>query len=295
MKNKICSVDTKYPIICWEIIKKCNYNCNYCIAKEFKNSPNKVPNYHKILSNFNKIDFKFDVRILGGEPLLDINLYKIMLSLCKIPNSNKVYLFTNFSLTNHLKNILVKLQKENLLNKIEIIYSYHPESHNSFFKDILNLSKLFKINYRININIEHNKQQIYYDNIDNIVKKYGNLNLRFHPIIDNNWDTSKPLSKEIMELHIKNPNIKFFNGSEVIYNNVKIEEIDLFLKRGNYNFKGWKCFPKHYHIDENGLFYNSCTLQKIEILTNKTLIKDIICPVSNCTIPIRATFDKEEI
>jgi organic radical activating enzyme len=135
------------------ITEKCTLKCKDCAnLMQFYDKPNTYE-YESIIQGLielsNKTSFIHEVRVIGGEPFLNKDIYKILDKISKINNINKIVIYTNgmippkenellkifninnilFSITDYAelgRNLDTTLK---ILRKLKIPFRVHPPEH----------------------------------------------------------------------------------------------------------------------------------------------------------------------
>ena len=147
----------------WEVIDVCQYNCTYCSAVNFNvNTFKQQPHLKTAWKLFiDKLSMKsmrlpFTVELLGGEPTLHPDIYKIIDSLCINTNCQQVELITN--LAKPLTFFERFNKPEN--NKLVIQPSFHPEYYNEdFVNKTIKINEWEHANVMCNINLSDDPTQ----------------------------------------------------------------------------------------------------------------------------------------
>jgi len=289
----------------WDITTRCNFNCEYCYAKnsEYKDNWNKDNDFkiiNNVLKNLANCSESITLNLLGGEPTQSKYYFYIVNQLFKkiLKKNDQLRLTTNLS-----KNIKW-WKKHNNLDKFSLInISFHPfyfKNENmikAFINKVLFLKEKTKINLIILLLNKYEKQiQFLSKNLNNI---FDDINITPMLIIDDYVDS------KINEIEI-NKSIKKFKylfektKFRYFYNN-KIYRLDeIFLKK-LYNFYNWDCEARILKIDFNGKINDFCNnkiynIEQINFVIKK-LIKNrkIKCKKKYCLCENLLSFKKERI
>jgi organic radical activating enzyme len=284
----------------WHIIDICQYECSYCSSVDFNlNTWSKKSLAWKIvLEKLKRVDIKFDIEFLGGEPTLHPHILEITKELNKIENCMKIELVTN------LAKKISYFKKFDIpeCDKLLIASSYHPEYKEGFLDKCYEVKK-FNINSYINVNLSDEPAEWEY--IKYILSKSDELNMGINFLFSTpEWEPN--YTEEFFQYFredIDRISVHWLNltGTERIYpytfkGREGVEEYitEESIVRNKLNrFKGFKCKPLMYNIDLYGNILNSCTNRKITLFPKKeSLIMEEICPKNNCDCDLMYNFHK---
>lgn len=214
-----------------DVASICNYKCWYCnsyYAKKPKETILSLNILNTIIHHLKVINKKYNIFLLGGEPLLNPHLNQIVDKLYEL-NVERISLITN-------------AYKDLPSLNIHYIASFHPSIANP--DDFLNhiLSQKDKIDY---VYIMGDLK--YKNKNDYLINKLKKLNIKY--IIKNIWFVKKNKLLEYPDSTI-NPEIFYLNGNT--YNRQQLFDNHL------NTFTDWNCEAKAILFKVNGLFSINC-------------------------------------
>ena len=126
------------------ITSKCNYACEYCVAKLGKNknqdmihaSDKTIENFKIVLS---KIKKNSRVKITGGEPIIHPKFFETAKEVVK--NGHRLVVGTNFSLPNHHFEQVIDAIEDGEFRVIASLHLSQVESVDSFVNKVISLKK----------------------------------------------------------------------------------------------------------------------------------------------------------
>jgi organic radical activating enzyme len=286
----------------WYITDVCQYQCSYCSSVMFnKHTFNKKSVAWKIaLNKLKKIDTKFSIEFVGGEPTLHPHLLTLIKELNVISNCESIEVITNLA-----KNINYYKQFDiPECDKLKITPSYHPEYKDGFLDKCFELDKFKNIYYYLNINLSDKEEEWEY--IKYILSKSDELNMGVNFLFETEeWTpnyTEKFFSyfKNSIENVEKSKCFRYFNkiSQERFPHTFSDGTVDnltekFIVKNELYKFKGFKCKALMYNINMDGSISNYCTRKKQPIFpTRVSLIAEVICPVDRCKSCLMYNFHK---
>jgi organic radical activating enzyme len=264
----------KTPVLIWNINRYCNFNCSYCISKEYNNysdkeikkfqEKQKIKNKY-ILKRIEMISKKteIEIQISGGEPTFS-DLENIIDNLINNKKIKSIIIFSNFSKeADYYSNILKKDKR------ILFVLSFHTEYHNK--EHFTSKFKKIKGNVTAAINIMNFKDEDYLFWINSKISFYFNY---LHSI-------------KGFEIKYSNTDFKYkkINDYQKYYFRTKDNEYLLdyatILEYGlDYFEKDRYCNVQIYHIDTEGNITRSCTGESLPI--NGNLLPETYCKLKNC-------------
>jgi len=274
VSNEHTSYHIEFPIT-----YKCNFNCEYCYAKEEISSINKDISLSSIISSINHLktfskncsaNIKKYLYLLGGEPTIHNNFKIILKLLLPLDDSFKIHLVTNSKNILKYKNELLKFKN------LKITLSFHPTQMTT--TDFLKiLEKSFVVfNNKILIEpsipdiMDSKKYKMDLQRIFNFCKKI-NIPIDYNIINSTEWYSAE---KETKSFNIFN-NLES-NNDKFILNNIVYSYSEI-VKNKLDNFFGWYCYSKVFKATDKGLKH-ACTNQDIKDLIDKP----VICPFNKC-------------
>lgn len=111
-----------------EITRKCNCKCEYCQVSNMNNSDIDLELYKKILKQLRDLNC-FEIRLGGGEPLLNSNFEEIL----RLSEKFSVWICTNGILLT--KDVCKMLKRYNVIGARVSLDSLNPELHNFIRKN----------------------------------------------------------------------------------------------------------------------------------------------------------------
>ncbi len=277
--------------ITWFLTNYCNFECEYCMEKEYITNDKKLKDDEFIALNLFKLknlEHNFNIDLTGGEPTYHDEFYNIINSLINMNNCKQITIITNFSKSISFWENIKKSPK------INIGASYHPKYSKDYINKILQISKRFKINPLINIT--NNKKEIEESkNIINTLIEH-NISICYNPIISTaTYKVEDNILENIDFLKIEDRiEIKDENHSNLIpfkqkdiISNIYIK--DIIQNKLNY-FKGYYCNILSFNIIK-GLILNSCTNKRIHNI-NDEIKKYYKCPHNICNCSMKFKYHK---
>jgi len=251
--NLLNSKNTLY--IEWEVTQKCNYRCSYCSAYDILGK-NEIPWNKKkyILDELNKSKYNILLYLLGGEPTISKDYFKILDYIDFLNKKNNYQKFKCYISTNFSQNEV--FYKNHPSYKTELIHwlSLHPE--------YLNLNE---IENKINILLQKDIKFIFAPMIKkefidsakklyNLAKKY---NLDYYPqiiVIEKDghyWASDEKFYKK---------NLFLFENEklEIKENNIFIPYHQYFLNIELQNKKNYDCWNSYFEIYWDGSITSRC-------------------------------------
>ena len=274
----------------WEIIDKCQYKCSYCYAKNSNDIKDNIATIKSVLIRLKRLDCKFDVAILGGEPTLHPKLLFIIEQLHLIDNCKSIELNTNFA--NNIE--YFKQFDISKFNKIDMTISYHPEYKKGFIKKIKLLQNFNYLKYSINVNLSPNEDEwkdtkILLNSLNDDIVFYNFLFSTDNYKIKYNNNFYEYFKDEINRLGTKLPKINYTFSD---HTTKQLDKQTLF-KNELFNFKGFHCKALMYGIKLDGTIINTCTQKSVSLnLKRDQLIKYTVCPLNKCDCEIMYQFHK---
>lgn len=279
----------------WELNTNCQYRCTYCYAHNML-----TPNFNPLLHNVYKVVLarlklktvkKFNVELLGGEPLLHPHICEIIDQLHGIDACKNIVVNTNLAKP---KKFYEKFNDKKY-TKLTFDISFHPEyarNVNTFCSKLNSIASMAHIKTILNLNLHNdiNYMPAYKDVINNciindicIAPNYLFSTARYNSeYTDEFFAELKPFDKYLYEY-----NIKFidYDGNEKIY-----AEDD--IHKYSYNmFKGFNCRPKMWKITPQGSFINVCTGKNLKINCDN-IAECVKCPNDRCNSSILREYHK---
>jgi MoaA/NifB/PqqE/SkfB family radical SAM enzyme len=263
----------KFPYrINWEITRKCNFNCSYCINQQGGNDV-KTTNYtpEEIAGFFDKTNKKWLILITGGEPFLYPQFPEVCAQLTK---QHDLQITTNLSLPGVYKfaNIVNPDKIFMLSASFHSLERKNKNERNEFVEKCLYL-KHKGFNVVINY-VTHPKNIIH---IDEDIKHFNELGFETFAIILRGTVDGRayPESFEEKDIEIIKPYLLDF-------------EIEYSCANGNLDFYGQKCEAgsKYFFMKPNGDISRCATLQKKigNLFDDSFVMKEKLSPciVHNC-------------
>lgn len=239
-----------------DVTSICNYKCWYCNSHHAKQYKNVIlsPKILNIITHHLKIiDKKYNVYLLGGEPLLHPHLKMVIDKLNEL-NVTKISLITNAY--KPLPNL-----------ELHYIASFHPSiaDNDIFLHNILKQKD--KIDY---VYIMGDLK--YKDKNDRLINQLNHLNIKY--IIKNIWfeKTNKLMyyPDNTKECELFNLNNKIYNRFELFSNNLNC-------------FTDWYCEQKAILFKVNGIFSINCDNFLLKDFYNLNFFKENKLDVMKCT------------
>lgn len=289
MSNHITSAgfaDYNTLTFSWFLTNTCQYRCDYCsvlgtlpLVKKFNTKYiNSYKNVLKILKMSSLGNFKMEIQ--GGEPTQHPNIRDIIQTLSSYKNCVEVELITN------LVSSVELYQSLDFGSKVRLTTSFHPQYHDidEYFRKIYTLSSTTELNIEPNINISD--QQKFWPKTKKLIALLVDADLPYGVNFLFDVDHYTPEYDETVHNEFKSEIIQSFtdggegscipytysDGTQKQYNTYQISKSNL------YKFHGYKCTPKYWVINYDGVITNSCTGEHIDIL-KKNYTKCIDCPV----------------
>lgn len=255
--NKI--IHKQFDTVWLEITKKCNEKCIHCYGDYgfcYKNKELSINEWKKVINDISRFVVK-KIVIIGGEPLLNNDLFEIINYCRQKVRDTEIVLYSNlvlFDTINGLNNKFVQLLKSNNIKVVTSIYSNNNKIHNditklngSFERTISAVKCLRKNNIYIKANIvvmkynfndlKKTKDFVYYitgrvPGVD-IVRDVGSSKISLLP--------------------------SFFKGDPRILNKASFKPVgkDKFIK----NYSGNSCFQGKINITANG-YISPCIMSE---------------------------------
>lgn len=231
------------PCFNLNIINLCNAKCPYCYARKSNNFDNfaSLNNIKRYLNDLNKLDFKFNILVIGGEPSLHPHLKQIVEECYKLKNINEVILATN-----NLKKININFDKG--------LISFHPhifrtQSTVDAYKENLLHNKKFIKHIQIDIVLNIND----FDMIRNMCKFLKENEIFYFIDMGNRPDHSGPLYKDINKVLEILPDLQTIEtpcveATDINNNKILLKDSEL-QKYKLKNNKGWLCCNFGFDID----------------------------------------------
>lgn len=120
-----------------EITRKCNCKCEYCQVSNMDSSDINLELYKKILKQLEDLNC-FEIRLGGGEPLLNSNLKEIL----QLSEDFCVWICTNGTMLT--RDVCELLKQHNVLGVRVSLDSLKPEIHNKIRKNHFAFQKATK-------------------------------------------------------------------------------------------------------------------------------------------------------
>jgi MoaA/NifB/PqqE/SkfB family radical SAM enzyme len=284
----------------WHLIDVCNQSCSYCNegfgtdetrpkSSFFKNDK-QTQSYLNVLKRLKiKSLGKYEVDLLGGEPTLHDNLFKIIQTLNTYDNCVEISLITNLK-----KNISYyeTLNKKDC-SKLLICPSVHMEYYNeSIIEKIIKINEFEHVRIIPIIMIHDNKK--YYQKNKELITRLIQEGIDFTvSFLADSYEYSvnydKDFLSEMADFAKKDNNRYIFKTNDnKIYNLNKHSIYDNKLTK----FKGWKCTPLRYKITHFGGIFNDCTKKPLSITGKAECVE---CPLSNCGCDIQWNYYKQKV
>jgi hypothetical protein len=256
--NKLC--------INWDIYDFCTMKCSYCFNRDNFNKSIFPKDYiiDNILLAISKVKLPIFLGILGGEPTLFKNYFKIL-----------DYIDRNIISKNELSSCYIASnairetswwEKHKYYKNFYFMFSFHSEyaslnpSYISNFLEIMNImyNKGFKI--RINLVLNNNpdywqiSKDFYeklYNNLDKYIIHFHYLYYDVHTLFDYSdefwryWEFLEEEDRYFYTYIDKNNKKNYYNEYQILKNKLN-------------NFKNWQCFYNFYDINKKGTVNNHC-------------------------------------
>ena len=250
--NLINSKNTLY--IEWEITQKCNYRCSYCSAYDILGKNEIDWNKKKyILDEISKSPYKVLLYLLGGEPTISKDYFKILDYVDQLNNKNKkfeLFVSTNFSQS---KDFYKNHPDYNITHWL----SLHPE----YFKNNIDLlkektllikDKNFKFIFAPMIKPDEKYLDSYYELKDFAIKNKLNYypQIVVNDIHNHYWASDECFYKKYIDL--------FDNSFLEIKDDKYIPYHEFFLNINLQKRKGYKCFNSYFEIYWDGSLTSRC-------------------------------------
>ena len=261
----------------WNLLYICNYKCSFCYARsESWNEISTKQDINLVINFLSKVNHKFEIYLLGGEPSIYLHLDYVLTELRKIPNLDKITVFSNGK----------KLIKPKLLKYIDNIYlSFYPfaTTNSDFYNSLLYYKQYCNAFTTFLFDNKYQEQHLDYINfcIKNNIEFYGNFIFNKDKVIINN----KKEFNDYLDLIYK------YLDKNLCYDNLKFNEIDSYRLKLN-RFKDWYCDNKIFDITVK--FENTveqfCSKKKFNLTQLNTYISEnklYKCELEQCVCPAR--------
>jgi len=253
----------------WTINNECQLNCKYCCAKKDMFVTKTNSNYEKVIKKLQLILVPFTICLLGGEPTLHPDIFKIIEELTKLKYCKGVNLITNL----HKPLEFWKELAGYNFNKFSIDASLHPEYYNDKFLEKVNYLKSTETEINVLLNVFPEKK--YYDKMNHAINNIDDLTI---VNIFETEDYKPKITDEFLEMFFEK-DVMFNYHINNVNNSYKYTELQ---KYNLVNFKGWKCTAQDLIITQEGDIKNACTNKKVIMYTHKHRDEMIICPLDSC-------------
>jgi organic radical activating enzyme len=237
----------------WEVTQKCNYRCSYCSAYDILGKNEISWNKKKyIIDELNKSNYKILLYLLGGEPTISKDYFKILEYIEKINKNNKfeVFVSTNFSQPKKF------YEKHKNYKNTNHWLSLHPEYidvEKIKEKTLLIKDKGFYFIFAPMIMPDEKYLDMYYELKDFALKN----NLNYYPqIVVNDKKGHYWASDE--EFYKKHINLFENSFLEVKINNKYIPYHLFFLDEKLQKRKNFNCFNSYFEIYWDGSLSARC-------------------------------------
>lgn len=285
--------------IYWDVSTKCNFNCEYCYArnKYLKiNQWNKLDTWNNqllVLKALKLSGYPIYLGFHGGEPTLHPKIFVLMnLTLNQLNKPlDQLYITTNGSIKKFFDLIYKEKKFYSQKHKLRFLFSYHPK--NGSYKEIFinNVLKMHEMGFKTKVNVLLAEEEQYWNDIKDVYL-LCNKYTKVHPHFIYDTDMNH---KEILRTYNKKfyDYFDFLDFSKCYYtfedkngNKYKVSDYQLFKNDLNH-FKGWSCYNNNYEILWNGKLMKICDSQEIDLIKNPLYfkhltIKPMICPYENC-------------
>lgn len=258
----------------WIVTDYCQYNCSYCCSVDINQNELKESNIWKfVIAKLKKMDIKFKISLLGGEPTLHKDIFKIIKALDNIGNCTSIDLISNFQKPNEFYESLNSLNSK----KLEMTISYHSEYHKGFLEKL----ETFNPHYNVAVSV-----CVYEKHLDKckLVLEHKKFNTYPTFLFDTSaWKNNIGIPKEFKKYFIEED--KHEISIPYTYNDGirKYKSHEIFDKKLN-KFKGFKCRRLVYRINADGNFVDVCDKSNIGMLpTKEKLLSYKTCTMSECS------------
>ncbi len=226
------------PSIRFKITGKCNLNCNFCHKEGNMEIDDMIPNdrfievIDKLTSGINSIN----VKITGGEPLLNQHVEDIVLKFHHHKKINTISLITNGTILKS-KQFWLNLKNNGLHEVVMSINNVkgQDEYSNNHINQISNLELLSELGYNIKINtIAYNDFNYTRDKLSNLLKLKKKYNFDI-VILNNLFDIERSQSIiynliEYFSMKIKRIFVREGTSNQIILYSNKDHSIEFYIK-----------------------------------------------------------------
>lgn len=271
----------------WEIVDKCQYECTYCYSTEFNANDFFTKNkYHEsyklVLARLRRMEFDFEVDILGGEPTLHPNMIESIAALNDMPHCKKISLYTNGT------ERLDYYKEMDVGDKLVICFSYHPEYHKKIIHKYRQAFAALSRN-RMFVEVNLYPKQEYFNQVETLIEQLEEEGIPFgvNTIRENKfWDGVVDAGFiQRFGKHLHDPRertVKHVSEAGVEY----IPESEIFRKKISYT--GYLCEAQRFQITIDGDIINICSGEKVSLTatTKEVVAPKIRCPITQpCPCP----------
>lgn len=266
----------------WNLLYICNYKCSFCYARsESWNEIATKQDVNLVINFLSKVNHKFEIYLLGGEPSIYLHLDYVLTELRKLPNLDKITVFSNGK----------KLIKPEMLKYIDNIYlSFYPFAtiNSDFYNSLLYYKQYCNTFTTFLFDNKYQEQHLDYINfcIKNNIEFYGNFIFNKDKVIIN----TKKEFNDYLDLIYK------YLDKNLCYDNLKFNEIDSYRLNLN-RFKDWYCDNKIFDITVK--FENTveqfCSKKKFNLDELNSYISEnklYKCELEQCVCPARNNCSK---
>lgn len=265
----------------WNLLYMCNYKCSFCYARTNQwNTFSSKSNINNTINFLSKVNHKFEIYLLGGEPSIYIYLDYVLTELRKLPNLDKITIISNGE----------KLIKSELLKYVDNIYlSFYPfaTTNEKFYNSLLYYKQYCNTFTTFLFDNKYQEQHLDYIKFckENNIEFYGNFIFNKNKVIQNNkkeFDLYLDLIYKYLDKNL------IFDDTDNVY---KFNEIDNYRLKLN-TFKDWYCDNKIFDIPVkfDGLVEQFCSEKKFNLEQLNTYISEnklYKCELEQCVCPAR--------